>query len=71
MSDWAYIRRQWARRATFDCVACQGSGYQFADNERPCWCVLPTLYQDKLYDEGPDPRSDEGQSDARELERLR
>ena len=64
MKDWAYIRRGWARRAAVDCPECSGDGCQFADNELPCACVAETVN-----DSVPDPRADEGQSDAREISR--
>ena len=64
MRDLAYILRDRARRANPDCTDCGGSGNEYNDQERPCWCVAEKL------DEGvPNPRADEGQSDARELGR--
>jgi hypothetical protein len=64
MRDLAYILRDRARRANPECIYCGGSGNQFSDEEYPCECVT-----EKLDDGVPDPRADEGQSDARELGR--
>jgi hypothetical protein len=65
MRDLAYILRDRARRADADCTECGGSGNDYGDEERPCSCVAETV------DDGvPDPRADEGQSDAREISRC-
>jgi hypothetical protein len=64
--DWAYIRRERARRALSTCPECLGDGNDPQDDDDPCVCL--TRAGD--FSE-PDPLADEGQSDARELARER
>ena len=70
--DLSYILRERKRRADPECWMCDGTGTfttygHGGERESPCVCIMRA----GNFEDVPDPLSDEGNSDARELARDR